>query len=397
MWGRFYWGRKGGEVGIVVVFAWLSSQERHLKPHLDLYLSLGWSSLVCHVDFLTLFFPEKAASLADDILKELAKEVKTRSLPIVFASFSGGSKGCMYKVIQLIEGKCEGQSDQDEYQLVRDCLCGQIYDSSPVDFTSDLGTRFVLHPSVLKMSHPPRVLSWMAKALASGLDTLFINRFEAQRVEYWQTLYSSVNVGPILIITSEDDKLAPFPIVHNFFLRLQELGGDVKMVKWNSCPHVGHLKYHADEYRSAVTELLRKASIVYFNRRQLNSGSKTMQDHHDPIPETVSNLRKAAAVHSNESLRRVAVAPSDHFVLPSSMEYHDSQEDKKAELFHMQSAPSINADGVLGQILYDVCIPKNIEDWDLKPVTSVNGTQDLASSRQHGTFNPMKCIWRSRL
>lgn len=80
---------------------------------------------------------------------------------------------------------------KDEYQLVRDCVCGQIYDSSPVDFTSDLGTRFVLHPSILKMSHPPRVVSWMAKALASGLDTLFINRFEAQRSEYWQTLYSS--------------------------------------------------------------------------------------------------------------------------------------------------------------------------------------------------------------
>ena len=67
-----------------------------------------------------------------------------------------------------------------------------MYDSSPVDFVSDLGTRFLLHPSVLKMPEPPRVLSWMTKGVASGLDTLFIGKFEAQRKEYWETLYSSV-------------------------------------------------------------------------------------------------------------------------------------------------------------------------------------------------------------
>jgi hypothetical protein len=67
-----------------------------------------------------------------------------------------------------------------------------MYDSSPVDFVSDLGTRFLLHPSVLKMSEPPRVLSWTAKGVASGLDILFISRFEEQRKEYWETLYTSV-------------------------------------------------------------------------------------------------------------------------------------------------------------------------------------------------------------
>jgi hypothetical protein len=61
-----------------------------------------------------------------------------------------------------------------------------------VDFTSDMGANFVLHPTVLKMSHPPRLASWIAHSIASGLDTLFLSRFESQRAEYWQTLYSSV-------------------------------------------------------------------------------------------------------------------------------------------------------------------------------------------------------------
>jgi hypothetical protein len=116
-----------------------------------------------------------------------------------------------------------------------------MYDSSPVDFVSDLGTRFLLHPSVLKMSEPPRVLSWMTKGIASGLDTLFIAKFEAQRKEYWETLYSSVHVGPILILCSEDDELATCSVIQNFGRRLLELGGDVNLVKWHSSTHVGML------------------------------------------------------------------------------------------------------------------------------------------------------------
>ncbi|XP_073105477.1 uncharacterized protein [Elaeis guineensis] len=250
MWGdggRFYWarlermGRKNVE-GVVVVFAWISSDERHLKPYIDLYWSLGWSCLICHSDFLTLFFPENATSLAYGILNELVEEVKNRPLPIVLVAFSGGSKGCMYKVLQLLEGKCDGQLSLDEYQLVRDCICGQVYDSSPVDFTSGVGTQFFLHPTIPKMFHPPRVVSWMAKSLASALDTLFLGRFEAQRAEYWQTLYSSVSMGPFLILYSEDDDLAPYQIISRFAQHLQELGGNIKLVKWNnSCHHISSI------------------------------------------------------------------------------------------------------------------------------------------------------------
>ncbi|GMP69976.1 hypothetical protein CsSME_00029034 [Camellia sinensis var. sinensis] len=50
MWGlegRYYYGRReGGKVeGIVVVFTWMSSQQRHLNNYVQLYSSLGWNSL----------------------------------------------------------------------------------------------------------------------------------------------------------------------------------------------------------------------------------------------------------------------------------------------------------------------------------------------------------------
>lgn len=117
-----------------------------------------------------------------------------------------------------------------------------------------------------------------------------------------------------------------------------------------------------------------------------------MADPCNSIPESVCNLH-TAAVNSNESLKRVATDPTDHFFLPSSMEYNENQEEPKDELFHM---PSINPQGVLSQILFDVCVPKNIEGWDIKHAASINGRQRFGSSRR-SPLNPVKCIRRSRL
>lgn len=53
--GKNYWARNetGGKIeGIVVVFAWMLSQEKQLKNYVNLYSSLGWNSLVCHPEFL---------------------------------------------------------------------------------------------------------------------------------------------------------------------------------------------------------------------------------------------------------------------------------------------------------------------------------------------------------
>jgi farnesol dehydrogenase len=64
MWGfggRYYWGRRERKVdfekqdGIVVVFAWMSSEEKHLMRYVDLYSSLGWNSLICHSQFLNMW------------------------------------------------------------------------------------------------------------------------------------------------------------------------------------------------------------------------------------------------------------------------------------------------------------------------------------------------------
>ncbi|XP_020269377.1 uncharacterized protein LOC109844670 isoform X2 [Asparagus officinalis] len=312
-------------------------------------------------------------------------EVNVRPVPIVLVSFSAGAKGCMNKVLQLVEGNSERRLTKDDYQLVRECICGQIYDSSPLDFTSDLRTQYLLHPSILKMSHPPRIVPWMVRGFVSGLDAFFLNKFEEQRAEYWQTLYSSVSMGPFLLLCSKDDDLAPYQIICSFAQRLRDLGGDIKLVKWNTSPHVAHYKYHEAEYKAAVSEFLAKVTIIYSSRQQLAKETRGK--------ERVSNPRRTV-INPDKSL---AIEPADDFFLPSSMEFSETREaNSSADEQNTSSVqlPSINPHGVLSQILFDVCVPRNVEGWDIKPGMSLNRRHNFTPG---GRLNPMKFIRRSRL
>lgn len=76
--------------------------------------------------------------------------------------------------------------------MLSSCISGQIYDSDPIEFTKDLGARFALHRSILRLPGSSKLVSMFAKGVTSSLDALFITRFGSQRTEYWKSLYSSV-------------------------------------------------------------------------------------------------------------------------------------------------------------------------------------------------------------
>ncbi|GMI78784.1 hypothetical protein like AT2G15695 [Hibiscus trionum] len=398
--GSVYWGRKqdSKEVkGIAVMFAWISIHDKHLQNFVDLYSSLGWNSLVSRADFLNVYYPDRAMSLAFVLLNELLEVLKVRTCPVVFVAFSGSTKACMYKVLQIIQGTGEGQLNSDGSQLIRNCVSGQIYDSSPVDFASDLNAQFALHPSIRKMPGPSKLVSWIAKGVASGLDGLYLTGLESQRAEYWQTLYSSVELdAPYLILCSENDDLASYPVISNYARCLQDLGADIKVVKWNGSAHLEHFKHYPIQYRASVASFLEKATSIYFHRIQKVGERNGM---HDEISELICDLQEAA-VNSNQSFRRVAVGPSDHFFLPSSAEHHHDkeseslQDEQRERPISLPVPPSINAHGVLGQILFDACVPKNIEGWDIRFSGPVKGQ---VSSHRRSLFPGIKCNRRSRL
>lgn len=162
-------------------------------------------------------------------------------------------------------------------------------------------------------------------------------------------------------------------------------------------PYAGHFKSDPIQYRAAVTELLARAVSV-FNHKIQKLGDR-MEGIHDDVSDLICDLQNAA-VDSNESLRRVALGPNDHFFLPSSAEYRNSrdygcQQEQKENLPHRPNL-SINAHSVLGQILFDACVPKNVEGWDIKFSSSSKG-HPFTSRSKHSPQNAKKCLFRSRL
>lgn len=162
-------------------------------------------------------------------------------------------------------------------------------------------------------------------------------------------------------------------------------------------PAAGHFKHQLVQYTAAITELLEQAVSIFSEKLQKREKSR-MDEMHDEISDLICDLQNAA-VDSNQSFRRVAVGPNDHFFLPSSSEYQNSrefgsmQQERKDRLPH-RSTPCLSANSVLGQTLFDVCVPKNVEGWDIKFSGSLNG-EPFASVRRRSPFRGMK--HRSRL
>ncbi|GJP42632.1 hypothetical protein CLOM_g2176 [Closterium sp. NIES-68] len=160
----------------------MQSTQRQLAAYLRLINECGWDALACHPPLLHLWMPWRAEALARAVMSELEKELAGQPRPVVFLSFSGGYKACQWKIMEallsapfhqrqpydgdtaaasaltspgLASGLAHVNSTSRSHKvspssshhrflgLLRECFAGQIFDSSPVDFTSDLGVRFL--------------------------------------------------------------------------------------------------------------------------------------------------------------------------------------------------------------------------------------------------------------
>lgn len=163
----------------------------------------------------------------------------------------------------------------------------------------------------------------------------------------------------------------------------------------------GHYKYHPIQYRDAMATFLETVASSVFPRKLQRLEEERIEGQHDEISELICDLQNAA-VKSTNCLRRIASGPGDNLFLPSSTNMNGrASEDEHREasslnLNLLQSSPAISAHSILGQMLFDVCVPKNVEGWDIKFSGSLNG-QPYASSRKLSPPRSIKCIRRSRL
>jgi hypothetical protein len=117
------------------------------------------------------------------------------------------------------------------------------------------------------------------------------------------------------------------------------------------------------------------------------------------LPSSTLNLNRTASKW-NEKLNAAAVNPINQYFLPSTMEYEKNQEETKPELLQTQRTPNFKLNGVLSQVLFNVCDPQDIEGWDLNLDFPINGSNSHVLQNLHPShpgFILMKCSRRSRL
>ncbi|GAQ84916.1 hypothetical protein KFL_002120100 [Klebsormidium nitens] len=243
---------------IVVLFGWMSCERRHISTYTRLYHECGWDALAVRPGTLNLWLPGRALRLALQVLDTLLERTQGGLRPLVFAAFSGGAKACLYKLWQVLLDQCPEVDPEacQKYRPLQSCIVGQIYDSSPIDFVSKIGVRFLSHPPGGQQS-TARFLA--AKGTAIVLDGLFKGHFEADRRDFWQTLERAAVLQPLLLLYSRDDPLAPAERIDEFVANVRKVGADVTAVTWPQSLHVGHLRLHRDDYRTAVSEFLERA------------------------------------------------------------------------------------------------------------------------------------------
>lgn len=146
--------------------------------------------------------------------------------------------------------------------------------------------------------------------------------------------------------------------------------------------------------------MLGKAAGVYCQRTRPDEGVTAVDKMKGDSCNTTPEVRKAASPSS--SFQEPAIAPNDHLLFSSTMDGFDyrvigSMRDEHMDgVMQLSNSPSTIPHGVLGQILYDVSVPKNVEDWDIGSSSSSNGVL-REHTRRHTSFNPIKLMRRSRL
>lgn len=231
---------------------------KHRDAYLRAYTELGWDALAVAPPTLHLWLPAHAEALARRVATMVQRELRRAGpRPVVISAFSGAAKACYYRLLTvLLDGS---------FTDVRDCLCGQCFDSGPVDFISRNGVKFLAPPTTSS-----RATRSAAAAAADALDAVLGARFARERSELWAVLRRAEalpQTAPTLFVYSADDELAPVEVIETFAAALRDAGRPVRMQRWDRSEHVGHLRQHPVEYIGAVAGWLDEARRSWVDSR----------------------------------------------------------------------------------------------------------------------------------
>lgn len=263
---------------IVVLLAWVRAKEYIVERYVGLYNSLGWDVCVFYIPYLAMWLPLWAQQNALTVVNELQRTIaKDGPRPIVFTVYSGSLKGCYYKLLNTLNN---ATAPKLPYEALRGCIVGEIFDSTPIDFTSNFGVNLAAPGNKTLQQQLQRHCAVFA---AGCLDFFLVEWFERQRADVWKSLAENNLSGATLFIYSWNDPLINASKVHALAAAARDKGKYVIEQSWLESTHVGHLRDHPEEYIASVKRLLELSLDAWRERNASQRSTPAKQTNENDV------------------------------------------------------------------------------------------------------------------
>ena len=128
-------------------------------------------------------------------------------------------------------------------------IIGTIYDSSPCYMHLNVGARAIGEGK-----------PWLVRFLLAGVFflsiafSMILHPYWPQK--YWKAMKNIRLGGSSLYLYSSVDHLCDLAPLESLIAARKAAGHDVRYHRWDDSPHVGHLRYHQQQYEELVLEFV---------------------------------------------------------------------------------------------------------------------------------------------
>jgi len=244
---------------LVILFAYMMAQEKHLAKYRLLYYDKGFDVLTVKTPPLDFLYPTIGTQrIATNLLDTLNKKL-IRSYPsIVIHGLSVGGYQYSEVLLQLHKG-ADAEAAANLPPSERKCtnliksIKGTIYDSICDVETVPYGlSRTVFGDNI--------IASMVEKAV--HMHNRIFYSISRKHHEAAQSLFEQRPVPcPSLFLASEDDKMADFNVIKRIVGTSQKLGNDAKLKSWEKSLHVAHYYNYPQEYIEEINQFLKKINL----------------------------------------------------------------------------------------------------------------------------------------
>ncbi|XP_066278696.1 transmembrane protein 53-like [Branchiostoma lanceolatum] len=227
---------------LVLIFAWMLPQRRHLQKFENIYLARGCDVMTINIKPLQLMLPKTGAQVIAEKVVDFVHQPQNARRPLLVHAFSVG--GYLYSETLL-----KSLDTSSEAGSMKDRIMGQIFDS-PVDF---IGIPDGLPAAMFKSPLLRATLRTMIKTYMAALyKQVTVNYIRASEIFHFNPVRS-----PALFLYSKVDPVGTVASIEGAArTNVKEDGPPVYYKCWDDSPHVQHMYKHPIEYVEIMDSFL---------------------------------------------------------------------------------------------------------------------------------------------